>query len=360
MQLKYIFNQIGKKLGIGLILILIVSIHIFIIIGNSFFVEYSILEMENDSTLINKSGMIRGGIQRVIKLELDNKDTTQYIANIDSIFNEFLIEEKYRLVNDKMITFVSKLEVLQREWKVLKELIFTYHLTKQSIDKSSLIAQSEYIWNLSEDALSTISILSSKKTDMLKNTFFIFLIDFFLIVFVIYLINKKIRNKLEILSTTDPLTNIKNRNMYNEALCFELELNKRAKNNTAFLFLDIDSFKDINDTYGHDAGDLVLKELVLILEETIRKTDMLFRIGGEEFVIFVKEIKEDNLEKLANKIRLEVEKFDSKINHKFTISIGATMFNPEDTKGTIFKRVDNALYQSKNSGRNKVTIGSVQ
>ena len=356
MQLKYIFNQISKKLGIGLILILIVFIDIFIIIGNAFFVEHSILEMENDTVLINKSGMIRGGIQRVVKLELENMDTTKYISDIDSIFNEFSMEEKYKLVNDKMITFVSKIEILKKEWNVLKELITTYHLTKQTTDKSSLITQSEYIWSLSEDAVSTLSILSSQKMSMLKNIFFIFLLDFFLIVFIIYIINTKIRNKLEILSTTDALTKVKNRNMYNEALCFELELNKRAKNNTAFLFLDIDSFKDINDTYGHASGDLVLKELVLILGVTIRKTDMLFRIGGEEFVIFLKEIKKEKLEKLANKIRLQVQNFDSKISHKFTISIGATMFNPDDTKDTIFKRVDKALYQSKNTGKNKVTI----
>ena len=93
MQLKYIFNQISKKLGIGLILILIVFIDILIIIGNSFFVEHSILEMENDSVLINKSGMIRGGIQRVVKLELENMDTTKYISDIDSVFNEIFIEE---------------------------------------------------------------------------------------------------------------------------------------------------------------------------------------------------------------------------------------------------------------------------
>lgn len=79
---------------------------------------------------------------------------------------------------------------------------------------------------------------------------------------------------------------------------------------------------------------MVLKELVLI-EEIIRKTDMLFRIGGEEFVIFLKEIKKENLDKLVNKIRLQVQNFDSMINHKFTISIGATMFNPNDIKDTI-------------------------
>lgn len=79
---------------------------------------------------------------------------------------------------------------------------------------------------------------------------------------------------------------------------------------------------------------MVLKELVLI-EEIIRKTDMLFRIGGEEFVIFLKEIKKENLDKLVNKIRLQVQNFDSMISHKFTISIGAIMFNPNDIKDTI-------------------------
>ena len=146
--------------------------------------------MENDAVLINKSGMIMGGIQRVVKLELENMDTTKYISDIDSVFNEIFIEEKYKLVNDKMIIFVSKLEILKKEWNVLKELITTYHLTKQTTDKSSLIAQSEYIWSLSEDALSTVSILSSQKMSMLKNTFFIFLLDFFLIVFIIYIINR--------------------------------------------------------------------------------------------------------------------------------------------------------------------------
>ena len=76
MPLKHIFNQIGQKLGIGLILIIIISLHIFIIIGNSFFVKYSIIKMKDDATLINKSGMIRGGIQRVVKLELINQDIT--------------------------------------------------------------------------------------------------------------------------------------------------------------------------------------------------------------------------------------------------------------------------------------------
>ena len=80
---------------------------------------------------------------------------------------------------------------------------------------------------------------------MLNNTFLIFLVDFLLILFVIFIINKKIRNKLEILSTIDPLTKIKNRNMYNELLAFELELNKRYEVKTAFIILDIDLFKNI-------------------------------------------------------------------------------------------------------------------
>lgn len=312
--------------------------------------------MEQDSTLINKSGMIRGGIQRVVKLELNGSDIKENIESIDAIFDEFLVQEKYRLVSSNMHDFVLKIELLQIEWNYLKELIATYNETKSPKDKENLIERSEYLWILAEDALFMVSRISLQKTYMLNNTFFIFLIDFLLIVFVIFIINKKIRNKLEVLSTIDALTNTKNRNMYTESLDFELELIKRYKNNTAYIVLDIDHFKKINDTFGHDAGDCVLKEIVVVLEETIRKTDKLFRIGGEEFVIFAKEIKEEKLEYLAEKIRKKVEDFDSKISHKFTISIGATMFKPTDTKDTIFKRADEALYVSKNSGRNKVTI----
>ena len=356
MPLKHIFNQIGQKLGIGLILIIIISLHIFIIIGNSFFVKYSIIKMKDDATLINKSGMIRGGIQRVVKLELINQDITLEMQKIDAIFDEFLIKEKYKLVDSKMHIFVLKIEELKKEWVALKKLINIYRETKNKIDKNQIIAQSEYLWNLSEDALLTVSKISSEKTYMLNNTFLIFLVDFLLILFVIFIINKKIRNKLEILSTIDPLTKIKNRNMYNELLAFELELNKRYEVKTAFIILDIDLFKDINDTYGHDVGDLVLKQLVILVEETIRKIDTLFRIGGEEFVIFAKEIDENNLEKLANKIRLKVKNFEPTMCHKFTISLGATMFRLDDTKDSIFKRADEALYESKNNGRNKVTV----
>lgn len=300
--------------------------------------------------------MIRGGIQRVVKLELNNSNTKEHIKDIDLIFDEFLVEEKYRLVSSKMSEFVRKIEILKNEWEFLKDLIQTYHRTKEVNDKINLIEQSELVWNLSEDALLSVTRISLQKTYMLNNTFFIFLIDFFLIIFVIFIINKKIRNKLEILSTIDSLTNTKNRNMYNEALDFELELVKRYKNNTAYIVMDIDHFKKINDTFGHNAGDLVLKELVVLLEETIRKTDMLFRIGGEEFVIFAKDIKEESFEYLVEKIRKKVESFESKISHKFTISIGATMFRSTDNKDTIFKRADEALYISKNSGRNKATI----
>ena len=356
MQLKYLYNKITQKLGIGLILMIIISIHIFIIIGNSFLVKYSINETENDAIIINKSGKIRGGIQRVVKLELENQNTEKDIANIDSIFNEFLIEGKYKMLSYEMDNFVSKLLVIRKEWNTLKELIQIYHTEKNSENRNELIEQSEYIWTLSEDALLTVSKISLQKTYMLNNTFIIFLIDFILIIFVIYIIDKKVRKKLEILSSIDSLTNTKNRNKYNESLKFELELNKKYKTNTAYIILDIDNFKKINDTFGHDVGDMVLKELVIIVEETIRKGDILFRIGGEEFAILVKEIDKENLEKFASKIRKKVEDFDSKIGYKFTISIGATMFEVNDTKDTIFKRADEALYKSKNGGRNKVTI----
>ncbi|WP_198304446.1 GGDEF domain-containing protein [Arcobacter vandammei] len=352
-----LLTRMNQKFGIGLILIVIISVHIFIIFANSFVIKYAIYSIEDDATLLNRSGMIRGGVQRIVKLELDNQDTAKDREIIDNIFNEFLVEDKYKLVGSSMFSFIIKLELLKIEWDNLKNIIDKYEVTKSEENKKSLIKQSEVFWKYSEDTLFILSEISTKKTYILNTTFFIFIVDFFLLIFVIFLINAKIRRKLEILSRIDPLTKTFNRNVFNETMDYEIELNKRYENNLGFILLDIDLFKIINDTFGHDKGDFVLKNLASLLKNSIRKNDKLFRVGGEEFVIVAKNIKNMNeLENFANKLRVEVENFDFGLKQKVTISLGATTLVPNDEKENVFKRADEALYKSKENGRNRVTI----
>ena len=161
-----------------------------IIIGNSSIIKYAIFEIEDDASLINRSGMIRGGVQRVVKLTFENIDEKEQITKIDDIFSEFLIEDKYRLVSLKMHSFVEKLEKLKVEWEEFKSLIIEYKNNKTLENRNNVLQKSEDIWVLSEDALKTVADISADKLFILKITYVVFFVDFILILFIMYLINK--------------------------------------------------------------------------------------------------------------------------------------------------------------------------
>ena len=120
--------------------------------------------------------------------------------------------------------------------------------------------------------------------------------------------------------------------------------------------IDIDHFKSVNDTYGHDVGDDVLKTLANIVQENIRKIDIFARWGGEEFLILSPGTDLEDVQILAEKLRLAVEHATfPKVNH-ITISLGISTFGKGDTFTEIFKRADQGLYYAKEHGRNQVGI----
>lgn len=123
------------------------------------------------------------------------------------------------------------------------------------------------------------------------------------------------------------------------------------------MLFDIDYFKKINDSLGHDAGDLVLSELSRIINEQVRQTDIFGRWGGEEFILICSQISEERLITLADKLRETIEQHNFIIDGesiKVTVSIGATKVKATETFDAVFKRTDKALYNAKNSGRNQV------
>ena len=119
---------------------------------------------------------------------------------------------------------------------------------------------------------------------------------------------------------------------------------------------DIDDFKNINDTYGHDVGDIVLIDLANIVKKTIRATDYAARWGGEEFMVLLPETSIDETSRIAHELRENVEKYQPKdISLPITISIGVAEFIAnENTKDDFIKNVDIALYQAKRAGKNRV------
>ena len=161
----------------------------------------------------------------------------------------------------------------------------------------------------------------------------------------------------------DPLTNMYNRRYFNEIAQKIVAIIKRSKEPLSLLMIDIDKFKNINDTYGHHVGDKVIKLLALKLQEAIRESDIAARIGGEEFALILPNTDKERALELAQKIRKDMEMSSCKVDDKsvtFTVSIGVDEFEhtKDDNLFTALNRADAALYLAKASGRNRVCLYS--
>lgn len=165
------------------------------------------------------------------------------------------------------------------------------------------------------------------------------------------IVQKKLKKQLN----KDTLTKIFNRKFYNEKieeLVFEY---KRYDHTFSFLIFDIDNFKNINDTYGHNMGDKVLIALTRLVQKQLRITDYFFRVGGEEFIVLLTNTNLKDALQVAQKVRTEVaNKLNTIENQTITISLGLTQVNQNDDSETICKRADKLLYEAKDNGKNQV------
>ncbi len=156
------------------------------------------------------------------------------------------------------------------------------------------------------------------------------------------------------LSTRDFLTGVYNRRKCDEILTIEIERAKRYAHLLSIAILDIDHFKAVNDTLGHQAGDKVLQELTGLVVQNIREVDYLARYGGEEFVILSPHTDLAGMHRLAEKLRRIVEANAFQEQNRITISLGIAQFAPGETKAMFIERADAALYRAKAKGRNRV------
>jgi len=165
----------------------------------------------------------------------------------------------------------------------------------------------------------------------------------------------EVYQKLKKQAYRDELTSVFNRKAYNERIEEKFDLYNRYKSKFCMAMYDIDDFKVINDTYGHDVGDKVLVEMTKEIKDNIRKTDLIFRVGGEEFVIIFPKTLIDEAYVVTEKIREAVSKMNMVNNKKITISIGITEVKDNDTPTSIYERIDKLMYVSKHSGKNQTS-----
>ncbi len=163
--------------------------------------------------------------------------------------------------------------------------------------------------------------------------------------------------ELERLAYVDALTGLANRRYAEITLNARLEELQRYGWRFGVLFIDIDHFKDINDRYGHNLGDQVLKMVAKTLQNSVRSFDVVSRWGGEEYVAVIANVESENLLTAANRSRALVEEsgLPAYPGLRITISLGATLARADDTIDSLIKRADALMYQSKKAGRNRVT-----
>lgn len=157
----------------------------------------------------------------------------------------------------------------------------------------------------------------------------------------------------------DALTEIPNRLSYDKRIHEEIDRWKRFSNPLSLAIWDIDLFKNVNDTYGHKAGDKVLKTIAQLLISSIRTTDFLARYGGEEFIMLLPGTEENETMQLVDKLRQKISSCGFKYHGnsvKISISCGVSSFNKGDTLDQVFERADKALYQAKENGRNQCVM----
>lgn len=171
-------------------------------------------------------------------------------------------------------------------------------------------------------------------------------------------VSKNVEREQELIyiSHHDPLTGLSNRS-YGEKILTEYYSDARCNNiPLSLIFLDIDCFKNINDKYGHNTGDRILKSISKVLKKSFRTSDHIIRWGGEEFIILLNKCSLELAVDLSERIRKNVEDYSDDEVGKITISLGVATLQPNETIHELISRADSALYQSKRNGRNQLTI----
>ena len=336
-----------KRSNISNLIIIILTLTIILLISISSYYKNSLKKrLYEDAIIVNKLGEIRGDIQRYTKLKITNQNIKMIELEINNLFKN----TNTQLKNENLIPkecqnlFFSNFNNLNKLWIKIK-------ITNNS---KTLINLSEKAWQLSNKIVSHYEkIHNFKFNKLIKNIDnFIYLSIIFLSI-VTFIIYKKIKKGLEIEVVTDKLTGLYNRLFFNEQYKYFINNFKRNKTPFSMIIIDIDNFKKINDTYGHKEGDEILTKIGDIIKDSIRRSDLAFRYGGEEFIVLLPNTKLNEAIKIANRIKNLIPKKIQLEGQPITISGGVGEYNGENPH-KFFEKVDEALYKAKQNGKNQI------
>jgi diguanylate cyclase (GGDEF)-like protein len=306
------------------------------------------------------------------------RKTIEHDERIDEVYKRLahILREKFGLDNFNFI----EADTTRKEINVVyieKELHCVGIETGCRADRTNTIVDScqfndmcekfqsdkEYLcipYSISNDLDFIVSIVAESKDELSKIKEFLPSIQDFIDAAKPEIVSKKLMSILEISARTDSLTGLFNRKYLEESIDKIVSQAKRTDISYGILMADIDFFKMVNDTYGHDVGDDAIKIIAQTLVENTRDSDIVIRYGGEEFIVLLYNCNEDYIKEIAEKIRIAFSKKVIPVGNSSitkTISIGASLFPTHtDSFWQCVKYADISLYEAKDTGRNKVVV----
>ena len=316
----------------------------------------------NDALSINNLGTVRGTIQRITKYELNSINSDILIKEVDTILTQE--KKQYQAKNldiskSEQKAILKQFSLLESTWLDLKKQYIAHRSSKNN--PGNIIEKSEICWDKANKVVYSAQKISEMKHEYYKRRVIatLILVSIF-ILGIIYLVYKIVHKNLEVGIITDPMTKLFNRNYFDETLKKQIKLNSRYNAPFSLILCDVDFFKSINDEFGHQQGDKVLVQLADLLQNNARENDYVFRIGGEEFALIFPQTNQNQAAIIAEKFRDLVSEVNFDLNKRVTISIGVCECSTDEGAEALFRRADNALYQAKSSGRNKVVSEAYQ
>jgi diguanylate cyclase (GGDEF)-like protein len=315
--------------------------------------------LAGDARLINQLGFIRGNIQYISKIALvePNRSLSDEYEVLETAINEVRNNQKFIEHTELYQPFLTELTTLSEQWDTLKTNLQSYQQNPNRELALLILQQSNSCWFIAVKMVLAAQIAAENQADrtrlLLRTIFFIIFISALVaIVLDIYLV----RNRLERQSMLDGLTGARNRRSFNSISNDEIKRSLRYQSPLSMILFDIDLFKQVNDQWGHLTGDDVLKILSTLVTESIRKSDTLFRVGGEEFAILCPQTDLIGALALAELIRKKVEHHRFPIPESVTISLGVSQYHAQLSEAEFYDLADQALYKAKSAGRNCAKI----
>ncbi len=318
------------------------------------FVNYKVFDYEGEFMGVTGCGLTVENVQNLLNVYAKRYNRIIYFVDQD---HRVVLTNNVAPPSFSTLDEVAGLKELVLSPGNLNPISFSYHR-----DNDTFLLNTRFIPELRL----FLFVEQSLKDTQSKSLFLLLVKNFFItlamgsvIIGAIFLTVQRYQNELELMATTDRLTRVNNRHSFEILMAQALKQAERESLSLSIILFDMDHFKKINDTYGHPAGDAVLKKVAATVRDTLRNADIVCRWGGEEFLILLQHCAREDGLKIAEQLRRAVAR--TIVHHDrdaigVSISLGVTQWQKGESQKELIKRVDLAVYKAKENGRNRVEV----